>query len=159
MNFWTACFTFVIPWCSGWSWSISCQGWWCGRNYFRCCLSMPNPQAFCWCLFSGQLHEVLKTCSVLINYELHTWKGANSVKWLRKSKGTRTSSRICKCVPSFCMVYAISKGGLSMVYSPGSESDNSSKILQVNESSNSELSSDKSSVSGKVSGISIALSG
>ena len=81
------------------------------------------------------------------------------MKWLRKSKGTRTSSQICKCVPSFCMVYAISKGGLSMVYSPGSESDNSSKILQVNESSNSELSSDKSSVSGKVSGISTALSG
>jgi hypothetical protein len=44
-----------------------------------------------------------------------------------------------------------------MVYSLGSESDNSSKILQVNESSNSELYSDKSSVSGKVYGIYIAL--
>ncbi|CAL4915571.1 unnamed protein product [Urochloa decumbens] len=68
--------------------------------------------------------------------------------FMRKSKGTRTSSRICKSVPSFCMVYAISKGGLSMVYSPGSEGDNSSEIFQVNESSNSELySDDKSSVS------------
>lgn len=80
------------------------------------------------------------------------------MKWLRKSKGTRTSSQICKSVPSFCMVYAVSKGGLSMVYSPGAESDNSSEIFQVNESSSSELYSDnKSSVSGKVSGISIAL--
>ncbi|XP_062200268.1 U-box domain-containing protein 52-like isoform X2 [Phragmites australis] len=46
------------------------------------------------------------------------------------------------------MVYGVSKGGLSMVYSPGSEGDNSSEIFQVNESSNSELhSDDKSSVS------------
>lgn len=75
------------------------------------------------------------------------------MKWLRKSKGNRTSSRICKSVPSFCMVYAVSKGGLSMVYSPGSDGDDSSEIFQVNESSNSELySDDKSSVSGKVSG-------
>ena len=85
------------------------------------------------------------------------WNGDENcailVKWLRKSKGTRTSSRICKSVPSFCMVYAVSKGGLSMVYSPGSEGGNSSEIFQVNESSNSELySDDKSSVSGKVSG-------
>jgi hypothetical protein len=51
------------------------------------------------------------------------------------------------------MVYAVSKGGLSMVYSPGSDGDDSSEIFQVNESSNSELySDDKSSVSGKVSG-------
>ncbi|RCV43787.1 hypothetical protein SETIT_9G321600v2 [Setaria italica] len=68
--------------------------------------------------------------------------------FMRKSKGTRTSSRICKSVPSFCMVYSVSKGGLSTVYSPGSEGDNSSEIFQVNESSNSELySDDKSSVS------------
>ncbi|KAJ1296254.1 hypothetical protein BS78_01G285800 [Paspalum vaginatum] len=68
--------------------------------------------------------------------------------FMRKSKGTRTSSRICRCVPSFCMVYAVSKGGLSMVYSPGSEGDNNSEIFQVNESSNSELySDDKSSLS------------
>jgi len=68
--------------------------------------------------------------------------------FLRKSKGTRTSSRICKSVPSFCMVYAVSKGGLSMVYSPGSEDGNSSEIFQVKESSNNELySDDKSSVS------------
>ncbi|PAN48475.1 hypothetical protein PAHAL_9G384400 [Panicum hallii] len=68
--------------------------------------------------------------------------------FMRKSKGTRTSSRICKSVPSFCMVYAVSKGGLSMVYSPGSEGNNSYEIFQVNESSNSELySDDKSSVS------------
>lgn len=51
------------------------------------------------------------------------------------------------------MVYAISKGGLSMVYSPASDGDSSSEIFQVNESSSSELySDDKSSVSGKVSG-------
>lgn len=51
------------------------------------------------------------------------------------------------------MVYAISKGGLSMVYSPGSEGDSSSEVFQVNESSSSELySDDKLSVSGKVSG-------
>ncbi|PUZ40099.1 hypothetical protein GQ55_9G398500 [Panicum hallii var. hallii] len=68
--------------------------------------------------------------------------------FMRKSKGTRTSSRICKSVPSFCMVYAVSKSGLSMVYSPGSEGNNSYEIFQVNESSNSELySDDKSSVS------------
>ncbi|KAG2550524.1 hypothetical protein PVAP13_9KG334400 [Panicum virgatum] len=75
--------------------------------------------------------------------------GASSQgNFMRKSKGTRTSSRICKCVPSFCMVYSVSKGGLSMVYSPGSEGGNSSEIFQVNESSNSELySDDKSSVS------------
>ena len=60
----------MMPWFSGWSRSIGCQGWWRGRNYFRCCLSLPNPQACCWCLFSGQLYEVLKTCPVLINYEL-----------------------------------------------------------------------------------------
>lgn len=46
------------------------------------------------------------------------------------------------------MVYAVSKGGLSMVYSPGSEDGNSSEIFQVKESSNNELySDDKSSVS------------
>ncbi|WVZ57626.1 hypothetical protein U9M48_007988, partial [Paspalum notatum var. saurae] len=67
--------------------------------------------------------------------------------FMRKSKGTRTSSRICRSVPSFCMVYAVSKGGLSMVYSPGSEGDNNSEIFQVNESSSSELySDDKSSL-------------
>ncbi|KAF8728108.1 hypothetical protein HU200_018687 [Digitaria exilis] len=68
--------------------------------------------------------------------------------FMRKSKGNRTSTRICKSVPSFCMVYAISKGGLSMVYSPGSEGDSSSEVFQVNESSSSELySDDKLSVS------------
>ncbi|KAL6641458.1 hypothetical protein ACP70R_019639 [Stipagrostis hirtigluma subsp. patula] len=63
-------------------------------------------------------------------------------KFVRMSKGTRTCSRICKSVPSFCMVYAVSKGGLSMVYSPGSEGDNSSEIFQINESSDSDLLSD-----------------
>ncbi|RLN15699.1 U-box domain-containing protein 35-like [Panicum miliaceum] len=78
--------------------------------------------------------------------------------FMRKSKGTRTSSRICKSIPSFCMVYAVSKGGLSMVYSPGSEGDNSYEIFQVNESSNSELySDDKSSVSEKSPTVSRAL--
>ncbi|OQU89471.1 hypothetical protein SORBI_3002G196800 [Sorghum bicolor] len=94
--------------------------------------------------------DVAETISgVVLACQIHKlFVGVSSQgNFIRKSKGTRTSSRICKCVPSFCMVYAISKGGLSMVYSPGSESDNSSKILQVNESSNSELSSDKSSVS------------
>ncbi|KAK3153298.1 hypothetical protein QOZ80_2BG0170410 [Eleusine coracana subsp. coracana] len=69
-------------------------------------------------------------------------------KLVRKSKGARTSSRICKSVPSFCTVYAVSKGGLSMVYSPVSESGNSSEIFQFNESSNTgHHSDDRSSVS------------
>jgi hypothetical protein len=73
------------------------------------------------------------------------------VKCIRKSKGARISSRIWKSVPSFCSVYAVSKGGLSMVHSPGSEGGNSSEIFQFYESSNSGLhSDDKSLVSGKV---------
>ncbi|KAL5658163.1 hypothetical protein ACJX0J_031326, partial [Zea mays] len=94
--------------------------------------------------------DVAETISgVVLACQIHKlFVGVSShSNFIRKFKGTRMFSRICKCVPSFCMVYAISKGGLSMVYSLGSESDNSSKILQVNESSNSELYSDKSSVS------------
>ncbi|PWZ12995.1 U-box domain-containing protein 35, partial [Zea mays] len=94
--------------------------------------------------------DVAETISgVILACQIHKlFVGVSShSNFIRKFKGTRMFSRICKCVPSFCMVYAISKGGLSMVYSLGSESDNSSKILQVNESSNSELYSDKSSVS------------
>jgi hypothetical protein len=75
------------------------------------------------------------------------------VKCIRKFKGARISSRICKSVPSFCTVYAVSKGGLSMVYSPVSEVGSSSEIFQFFESSNSNSgphSDDKSSVSGKV---------
>lgn len=72
-------------------------------------------------------------------------------KCVRKSKGTRTSSRICKSVPSFCTVYAVSKGGLSMVYSPGLEGDKCYELFQANESANSELHSDeKPSTSGKI---------
>ncbi|CAM0871299.1 unnamed protein product [Alopecurus aequalis] len=39
------------------------------------------------------------------------------------SSGKRTSSKICKSVPSFCTVYLVSKDGLSSVYAPGSEND------------------------------------
>lgn len=89
------------------------------------------------------ISDVVLACQI---HKLFVGVSSHS-NFIRKFKGTRMFSRICKCVPSFCMVYAISKGGLSMVYSLGSESDNSSKILQVNESYNSELYSDKSSVS------------
>ncbi|KAL6905332.1 hypothetical protein ACP4OV_002933 [Aristida adscensionis] len=66
------------------------------------------------------------------------------------SKCSRTSPRICRSVPSFCMVYAVSKGGLSMVYSPGSEGDSSSEIYQVNESSDSELHSDDNTLASDI---------
>ncbi|KAM0861588.1 hypothetical protein ACQ4PT_045796 [Festuca glaucescens] len=36
---------------------------------------------------------------------------------------TRTSSKICKSVPSFCTAYVVSKDGSSSVYTPGSEID------------------------------------
>lgn len=48
-------------------------------------------------------------------------------------------------------MYAVSKGGLNMVYCPVSEDGDSSEIFQFNESSNSGFhSDDKSSISGKV---------
>ena len=40
----------------------------------------------------------------------------------RMSSVTRTSSKICKSVPSFCTAYVVSKDGLSSVYASESES-------------------------------------
>ncbi|KAF0932786.1 hypothetical protein E2562_012122 [Oryza meyeriana var. granulata] len=46
----------------------------------------------------------------------------------RKPFGNRTSSKICKSVPSFCTTYLVSKDGLSSVYSSAVEGDLSSSI-------------------------------
>ncbi|XP_044429447.1 U-box domain-containing protein 51-like isoform X1 [Triticum aestivum] len=36
---------------------------------------------------------------------------------IRKLKGSKTSTKISKCIPSFCKAYVISKGKLSFVHS------------------------------------------
>ena len=73
----------------------------------------------------------------------------------RKSSGNRTSSKICKSVPSFCTSYVVSKDGLSSVYVPGSESDlpSGSGVPKGSDSSDTtEVFSDgTSSISGKAS--------
>ncbi|KAL5231536.1 hypothetical protein ABZP36_030312 [Zizania latifolia] len=89
--------------------------------------------------------DVAETISnVVSTYKIHNLVAGVSSQgnFARKSKGTRTSSRICKGVPTFCTVYVVSKCGLSAVYSPGLEGDKSSELLQSNDSSNAELHSD-----------------
>uniref|UniRef100_A0A453JB38 RING-type E3 ubiquitin transferase n=1 Tax=Aegilops tauschii subsp. strangulata TaxID=200361 RepID=A0A453JB38_AEGTS len=44
------------------------------------------------------------------------------IPFTRMSSVTRTSSKICKSVPSFCTAYVVSKDGLSSVYASESES-------------------------------------
>uniref|UniRef100_A0A0D9XMG9 RING-type E3 ubiquitin transferase n=1 Tax=Leersia perrieri TaxID=77586 RepID=A0A0D9XMG9_9ORYZ len=88
--------------------------------------------------------DVAETISnVVLTYEIHKLVvGVSSQgNFVRKSKGTRTSSQICKSVPSICAVYVVSKGGLSAVYSPGS-GHKSSELLLSNDSSKSEIHSD-----------------
>ncbi|XP_051183935.1 U-box domain-containing protein 52 [Lolium perenne] len=66
----------------------------------------------------------------------------------RKSSGSRTSSKICKSVPSFCTAYVVSKDGLSSVYAPESEigSPSGSRVPKGScSSSSSELFSDGTS--------------
>ncbi|VAI91390.1 unnamed protein product [Triticum turgidum subsp. durum] len=40
----------------------------------------------------------------------------NSFAW-RKLKGSKTSTKISECIPSFCTVYVVSKGKLSFMHS------------------------------------------
>lgn len=61
----------------------------------------------------------------------------------RKPFGNRTSSKICKNVPSFCTAYLVSKDGLSSLYSSALESDLASS------SKSDDLSDEMSSSSGK----------
>ncbi|KAG8083802.1 hypothetical protein GUJ93_ZPchr0010g10129 [Zizania palustris] len=89
--------------------------------------------------------DVAETISnVISTYKIHKLVAGVSSQgnFARKSKGTRTSSRICKGVPTFCTVYVVSKCGLSAVFSPGLEGVKSSELLQSNDSSNAELHSD-----------------
>ncbi|XP_020094006.1 U-box domain-containing protein 52-like isoform X2 [Ananas comosus] len=44
---------------------------------------------------------------------------------IRRLTGGKLSSRIIKCIPSFCTVYIVSDGRLSSVHSPGSTTDSS----------------------------------
>jgi hypothetical protein len=66
----------------------------------------------------------------------------------------RTSSKICKGVPSFCTVYVVSKDESSLVYVPGSKIDvtSGSGVPKGNSSSsNTEVfSEDSSLVSGNM---------
>ncbi|BAS81819.1 Os03g0101200 [Oryza sativa Japonica Group] len=66
----------------------------------------------------------------------------------RKPFGNRTSSKICKNVPSFCTAYLVSKDGLSSLYSSSLESDlaSSSKSDDLSdEMSSSSVTSNNSS--------------
>ncbi|XP_052148744.1 U-box domain-containing protein 35-like [Oryza glaberrima] len=66
----------------------------------------------------------------------------------RKPFGNRTSSKICKNVPSFCTAYLVSKDGLSSLYSSALESDlaSSSKSDDLSdEMSSSSVTSNNSS--------------
>ncbi|PNT78383.1 putative U-box domain-containing protein 53 isoform X3 [Brachypodium distachyon] len=53
----------------------------------------------------------------------------------RKSSRNKTSSKICKSVPSSCTTYIVSKDGLSSVYSPGLGSDTSDSQVHSGEMS------------------------
>ncbi|XP_006655773.1 U-box domain-containing protein 35 [Oryza brachyantha] len=47
--------------------------------------------------------------------------GSSSSIFRRKHKGSKTASRICECIPSFCTAYVVSKGKLSSVHSATSD--------------------------------------
>uniref|UniRef100_A0A0E0EGP8 RING-type E3 ubiquitin transferase n=1 Tax=Oryza meridionalis TaxID=40149 RepID=A0A0E0EGP8_9ORYZ len=89
--------------------------------------------------------DVAETISNVVSmYEIHKLVVGDSSQgnFIRKSKGTRTSSQICRSVPSFCAVYVVSKGGLSAVYSPGFEGHKSSELFLSSDSSKTEIHSD-----------------
>uniref|UniRef100_A0A0D9VN84 RING-type E3 ubiquitin transferase n=1 Tax=Leersia perrieri TaxID=77586 RepID=A0A0D9VN84_9ORYZ len=66
----------------------------------------------------------------------------------RNPFGNRTSSKICKSVPSFCTAFLVSKDGLSSVYSSALEADSASSIPTSNHvSSKSDALSDAMSSS------------
>ncbi|KAF0903269.1 hypothetical protein E2562_026556 [Oryza meyeriana var. granulata] len=47
--------------------------------------------------------------------------GSSSSIFRRKLKGSRTATKICECIPSFCTAYVVSKGKLSSVHSATSD--------------------------------------
>uniref|UniRef100_A0A0D9WLL9 RING-type E3 ubiquitin transferase n=1 Tax=Leersia perrieri TaxID=77586 RepID=A0A0D9WLL9_9ORYZ len=47
--------------------------------------------------------------------------GSSSSIFRRKLKGSKTASKICECIPSFCTAYVVSKGKLSSVHSATSD--------------------------------------
>ncbi|XP_073353330.1 U-box domain-containing protein 52-like isoform X2 [Aegilops tauschii subsp. strangulata] len=71
-------------------------------------------------------NDVADTISSLVSqYKIQILVVGNSssmIPFTRMSSVTRTSSKICKSVPSFCTAYVVSKDGLSSVYASESES-------------------------------------
>uniref|UniRef100_A0A0E0L7K5 RING-type E3 ubiquitin transferase n=1 Tax=Oryza punctata TaxID=4537 RepID=A0A0E0L7K5_ORYPU len=47
--------------------------------------------------------------------------GSSSSIFRRKLKGSKTATKICECIPSFCTAYVVSKGKLSSVHSATSD--------------------------------------
>ncbi|VAI25748.1 unnamed protein product [Triticum turgidum subsp. durum] len=78
-------------------------------------------------------NDVADTISSLVSqYQIQILVVGNSssmIPFTRMSSVTRTSSKICKSVPSFCTAYVVSKDGLSSVYASESESGSPSGSL------------------------------
>nr|ABL85042.1 serine threonine kinase [Brachypodium sylvaticum] len=47
----------------------------------------------------------------------------------RKLKGSKTASKICECIPSFCTAYVVAKGKLSFVHSATSDASETPKSI------------------------------
>ncbi|KQK19920.1 U-box domain-containing protein 35 [Brachypodium distachyon] len=47
----------------------------------------------------------------------------------RKLKGSKTASRICECIPSFCTAYVVAKGKLSFVHSATSDASETPRSI------------------------------
>ncbi|KAM3316851.1 hypothetical protein ACQJBY_034800 [Aegilops geniculata] len=78
-------------------------------------------------------NDVADTISSLVSqYQIQILVVGNSssmIPFTRMSSVTRTSSKICKSVPSFCTAYVVSKDGLYSVYASESESGSPSGSL------------------------------
>ncbi|KAF7076916.1 hypothetical protein CFC21_081517 [Triticum aestivum] len=70
--------------------------------------------------------DVADTISSLVSqYQIHNLVIGNPPSkspFTRRSTASRTACKICKCLPSFCTAYVVSKDGLSSVHVPESES-------------------------------------